>query len=53
VTNLVAITLLPKGSIFYLQVTMVGHSDTVRCLQMIREKQLVVSGSYDETLKIW
>ena len=32
---------------------MVGHTDTVRCLQMNQEKQIVISGSYDETLKIW
>ena len=32
---------------------MVGHNYTVRCVQMIQEKQIVVSGSYDETLKIW
>jgi len=32
---------------------MVGHSDTVRCVQMLKDKQIVISGSYDESLKIW
>jgi hypothetical protein len=32
---------------------MVGHSDTVRCVQMVKDKQIVISGSYDESLKIW
>jgi F-box/WD-40 domain protein 7 len=30
---------------------MIGHLDTVRCLQVDDDK--VVSGSYDKTLKIW
>jgi WD40 repeat protein len=33
------------------KVTMIGHQDTVRCLQVDDEK--VISGSYDKTLKIW
>ena len=33
------------------KVTMVGHLDTVRCLQVDSEK--VISGSYDMTLKVW
>ena len=33
------------------RVTMTGHEDTVRCLQVDDEK--VVSGSYDKTLKVW
>ncbi|UYV76441.1 hypothetical protein LAZ67_14000406 [Cordylochernes scorpioides] len=33
------------------KVTMVGHSHTVRCLQVDEDK--VVSGSYDHTLKVW
>lgn len=30
---------------------MVGHTESVRCLQMAPDK--VVSGSYDRTIKIW
>lgn len=33
------------------RVTMTGHTDTVRCLQVDDEK--VVSGSYDKSLKVW
>ena len=32
---------------------MVGHTNTVRCVQMSHEKEIVISGSYDETIKIW
>lgn len=35
------------------RVTMVGHSDTVRCVLMNRKKDRVISGSYDTTLKVW
>lgn len=35
------------------RVTMVGHSDTVRCVQMDIQRNIVISGSYDTTLKIW
>ncbi|XP_023321127.1 F-box/WD repeat-containing protein 7 [Eurytemora carolleeae] len=35
------------------RVTMVGHTDTVRCVQMDLKKNLVISGSYDTTLKVW
>ena len=35
------------------RVTMVGHTDTVRCLQMDRGRDRVISGSYDTTLKLW
>jgi len=35
------------------RVTMVGHTDTVRCVQMEQERDLVISGSYDTTLKLW
>ena len=35
------------------RVTMVGHTDTVRCVQMDQAKDLVISGSYDTTLKLW
>ena len=35
------------------RVTMVGHTNTVRCVQMSHEKEIVISGSYDETIKIW
>lgn len=30
---------------------MIGHRDTVRCLQVDDDK--VISGSYDMTLKVW
>jgi len=33
------------------RVTMLGHSDTVRCLQVVGDE--VISGSYDNTLKRW
>ena len=35
------------------RVTMVGHTDTVRCVQMDQARELVISGSYDTTLKLW
>lgn len=35
------------------RVTMVGHTDTVRCVQMDQAMDQVVSGSYDTTLKVW
>jgi len=35
------------------RVTMVGHTDTVRCVQMDTAKNIVISGSYDTTLKVW
>lgn len=35
------------------RVTMVGHTDTVRCVQMDQARDLVISGSYDTTLKLW
>lgn len=35
------------------RVTMVGHSDTVRCVMMDRKRDQVISGSYDTTLKVW
>jgi len=35
------------------RVTMVGHTDTVRCVQMDQERDLVISGSYDTSLKLW
>lgn len=43
----------PSWSSIGCKVTMVGHTDTVRCLQMVQDQQIVISGSYDETLKIW
>ncbi|MPC17530.1 F-box/WD repeat-containing protein 7 [Portunus trituberculatus] len=33
------------------KVTMIGHSSTVRCLQVVGER--VVSGSYDHLVKVW
>ena len=35
------------------RVTMVGHTDTVRCVQMDKTRDRVISGSYDTTLKLW
>ena len=35
------------------RVTMVGHTDTVRCVQMEQARDRVISGSYDTTLKVW
>ena len=35
------------------RVTMVGHTDTVRCVQMDQDRDMVISGSYDTTLKVW
>merc|ERR1719186_2528498 len=35
------------------RVTMVGHTDTVRCVQMDQARDRVISGSYDTTLKVW
>ena len=35
------------------RVTMVGHTDTVRCVQMDQARDLVISGSYDTSLKLW
>jgi len=35
------------------RVTMVGHTDTVRCVQMDQDRDRVISGSYDTTLKVW
>jgi len=35
------------------RVTMVGHTDTVRCVQMCQASDIVVSGSYDTSLKVW
>lgn len=35
------------------RVTMVGHTDTVRCVQMDQTRDMVVSGSYDTSLKVW
>jgi F-box/WD-40 domain protein 7 len=35
------------------RVTMVGHTDTVRCVQMDSGRDLVISGSYDSSLKVW
>ena len=35
------------------RVTMVGHTDTVRCVQMDQTRDRVISASYDTTLKIW
>jgi len=43
----------PDWSSIACRVTMVGHSDTVRCVQMNLERNIVISGSYDTTLKIW
>ena len=34
------------------RVTMVGHGDTVRCVKMDSSRELVISGSYDTTLKV-
>ena len=34
------------------RVTMVGHTDTVRCVQMDQARDRVISGSYDTTLKV-
>ena len=31
--------------------TLLGHSDIVRCLQV--NATFLISGSYDQTLKIW
>ena len=35
------------------RVTMVGHTDTVRCVHMSTKRGLVISGSYDNTLRLW
>ena len=35
------------------RVTMVGHTDTVRCVQMDQARDRVISGSYDTSLKVW
>lgn len=43
----------PAWSSIACKVTMVGHQDTVRCIQMSNAKQRVISGSYDATLKVW
>jgi len=43
----------PSYSSIGCRVTMVGHTNSVRCVQMSHEKGLVISGSYDETLKLW
>ena len=34
------------------RVTMVDHTDTVRCVQMDQTRDRVISGSYDTTLKV-
>lgn len=33
--------------------TLLGHNDIVRCLQVNSNESLLISGSYDHTLKIW
>jgi len=43
----------PDWSSIACRVTMMGHSDTVRCVQMDTSRNIVISGSYDSTLKIW
>jgi F-box/WD-40 domain protein 7 len=43
----------PSYSSIGCRVTMVGHTNTVRCVQMSHDKGMVISGSYDETVKIW
>ena len=43
----------PSYSSIGCRVTMVGHTNTVRCVQMSLRHNIVISGSYDETLKIW
>ena len=43
----------PSYSSIGCRVTMVGHASTVRCVQMSQERGMVISGSYDESLKIW
>ena len=43
----------PDWSSIACRVTMMGHSDTVRCVQMDTARNIVISGSYDTTLKIW
>jgi len=35
------------------RVTMQGHTDTVRCVQMDQSRDRVISGSYDTTVKVW
>ena len=32
---------------------MVGHTDTVRCVHMSTKRGVVISGSYDKTLRLW
>ena len=32
---------------------MVGHTDTVRCVHMSTQRGIVISGSYDKTLRLW
>lgn len=32
---------------------MVGHTETVRCVHMSTKRGIVISGSYDKTLRLW
>ena len=43
----------PGWSSIGCKVTMIGHHDTVRCVQMHTKEDAVVSGSYDATMKVW
>jgi len=48
----------PEWSSIGCRVTMVGHTDTVRCVHMrssgcSRRKKMVISGSYDKSLRLW
>ena len=41
----------PTWSRVTCKMTLLGHTDTVRCLQV--NGSILISGSYDNTLKIW
>ncbi len=41
----------PTWSRVTCKMTLLGHTDTVRCLQV--NESILISGSYDNTLKIW
>ena len=43
----------PEWSSIGCRVTMVGHTDTVRCVHMSSKAGIVISGSYDRSLMIW
>ncbi len=43
----------PEWSSIGCKVTMVGHGDTVRCVEMRADRGEVISGSYDRSLRVW